>query len=231
MIGFRFVHDHQAEHRVTDLCRVAGVSRSSFYAWSKRPPSPQRVANDELLVKIRQIHEDSRCTYGAPRVWGQLRRGGDRVGRHRVARLKRQDGLVGAHARKKWRKGNDTRRVPAPDLLQRDFTAERSDLRWVADISEFRCVDGKLFLAGIRDLHDHSLVGWSMGQRQTTDLVVALVMALGRREPSDHLLHHADHGCQGGFNRSSQHCLGGSVGARRALRRGFASRGSFGAGC
>lgn len=196
MTGFRFVHDHQAEHRITDLCRVAGVSRSSFYAWTSRPPSARQVANDELLVKIRDIHERSRRTYGAPRVCGQLRRNGDRVGRHRVARLMRDDGLVGAHARKKWRRGND-KMVPAPDLLQRDFTAERSDLRWVADISEFRCTDGKLFLAGIRDLHDHSLVGWSMGERQTTDLVVAaLVMALGRREPSDDLLHHADHGCQ-----------------------------------
>jgi len=87
--------------------------------------------------------------------------------------------------------------VPAPDLLQRDFTAPRSDLRWVADITEFRCVDGKLYLAGIRDLHDRGLAGWSMGERQTTDLVVAaLVMALGRRRPSERLLHHADHGCQ-----------------------------------
>jgi putative transposase len=67
----------------------------------------------------------------------------------------------------------------------------------VADISEFACEDGKLFLAGIKDLHDHSLVGWSMGERQTTDLVVAaLVMALGRRHPSEQLLHHADHGTQ-----------------------------------
>ena len=196
MTGFRFVNDHQAEHSVTDLCRVTGVSRSSFYAWSTRKPSARQRANDELLDKIREIHERSRRTYGAPRVCGQLRRNGDRVGRHRVARLMRADGLVGAHARRKWRRGND-KMVPAPDLLQRDFTAERSDLRWVADISEFHCNDGKLYLAGIRDLHDHSLVGWSMGERQTTDLVVAaLVMALGRREPSDDLLHHADHGCQ-----------------------------------
>ena len=87
--------------------------------------------------------------------------------------------------------------VPAPDLLQRDFSAERSDLRWVADISEFGCSDGKLYLAGIRDLHDHTLVGWSMGERQTTDLVVAaLVMALGRRNPTGELVHHADHGTQ-----------------------------------
>jgi transposase InsO family protein len=73
--------------------------------------------------------------------------------------------------------------------LQREFTAPRSDLRWVADITEFRCVDGKLYLAGIRDLHDRGLAGWSMGERQTTDLVVAaLVMALGRRRPSERLL-------------------------------------------
>ena len=196
MTGFRFVQDHQAEYRVTDLCRVAEVSRSSFYAWSTRPPSVREQANDELLVKIRDIHERSRRTYGAPRVCGELRRQGDRVGRHRVARLMRDDGLVGAHARRKWRRGND-KMAPAPDLLQRDFTAERPDLRWVADISEFHCQDGKLFLAGIRDLHDHTLVGGSMGERQTTDLVVAaLVMALGRLEPSGQFLHHADHGCQ-----------------------------------
>jgi transposase InsO family protein len=75
----------------------------------------------------------------------------------------RAEGLVGAHGRRKWRKGRHPAQVPAPDLLERDFTAERSDLRWVADISEFGCCDGKLYLAGIRDLHDHSLVGWSMG--------------------------------------------------------------------
>ncbi|MCU1499004.1 MAG: transposase [Acidimicrobiales bacterium] len=87
--------------------------------------------------------------------------------------------------------------APAPDLLQRDFSAPAPDLRWVADISEFACLDGKLYLAGIRDLHDKTLVGWSMGERQTTDLVVAaLVMALGRRQPSERLVHHADHGCQ-----------------------------------
>jgi len=107
------------------------------------------------------------------------------------------DGLIGAHARRRWRRGRDPKMVPAPDLLQRDFTAERSDLRWVADITEFACLDGKLYLAGIRDLHDRGLAGWSMGERQTTDLVVAaLVMALGRRNPSEELLHHADHGAQ-----------------------------------
>jgi putative transposase len=87
--------------------------------------------------------------------------------------------------------------VPAPDMLQRDFTAAEPDRRWVADISEFACWDGKLYLAGIRDLYDRTLVGWSMGERQTTDLVIAaLVMALGRRSPGRELVHHADHGTQ-----------------------------------
>ena len=195
MTGFRFVDEHQAEYRITDLCRVAGVARSSYYAWRSRPPSTRATANAELLVEIREIHEASRCTYGAPRVRGQLRHRGIRVSRHRVARLMAHHGLVGVHGRKKWRKGRHPRMVPAPDLLQRDFSAERSDLRWVADITEFACEDGKLYLAAIRDLHDHSIVGWSMGERQTTDLVVAaLVMALGRREPTSELVHHADHG-------------------------------------
>lgn len=197
MTGFRFVEEYQAEYRVTDLCRVTGVSRSSFYAWRSRGLSAREAADVALLAEIRHIHAMSRGTYGSPRVWGQLRRAGHRVSRKRVARLMAAHGLVGAHARRQWRRGRDPRMVPAPDLLARDFTAPRSDLRWVADITEFRCVDGKLFLAGIRDLHDRGLAGWSMGERQTTDLVVAaLVMALGRRTPSDQLLHHADHGSQ-----------------------------------
>ena len=218
MIGFRFVDDYKAEHRVTDLCRVAGVSRSGYYAWRARPLSARAVADAELLEVIREIHRNSRGTYGAPRIRGQLRRAGHRASRHRVARLMRSDGLVGAHGRRKWRKGRHPAMVPAPDLLQRDFTAERSDLRWVADISEFGCCDGKLYLAGIRDLHDHTLVGWSMGERQTTDLVVAaLVMALGRRNPTSELVHHADHGTQYTSveftNRLSDWKLSGSYGS------------------
>ncbi len=197
MTGFRFVDEHKAEHRIVDLCRVAGVARSRYYLWRTRTPCARQRANAALLVEIREIHEQSRRTYGAPRVTGQLRRRGHRVGQNRVARLMADNHLVGAHARRKFRRGRHPKIVPAPDLLQRDFTAEQPDTRWVADISEFKCWDGKLYLAGIRDLHDHTLVGWSMGERQTTDLVIAaLVMALGRRNPGRDLVHHADHGAQ-----------------------------------
>lgn len=197
MTGFRFVDEHQAEHRVTDLCRVAGVSRSGFYAYKTRRPGVRARANQAVLVEIRQIHETSRRTYGAPRVTGQLRRSGHRIGHNRVAKLMADHGLVGAHARRSFRKGRHPKIVPAPDLLQRDFTAEVPNQRWVADITEFGCWDGKLYLAGIKDLCDRSLVGWSMGERQTTDLVIAaLVMALGRRPVDGELVHHADHGTQ-----------------------------------
>jgi transposase InsO family protein len=105
-------------------------------------------------------------------------------------------GLVGVHGRRKWRRGKPGT-APAPDRLGRDFTAAAPDQRWVADITEFACWDGTLYLAGIKDLCDLSVVGWSMGIRQTTDLVVnALVMALGRRHPDGELVHHADRGSQ-----------------------------------
>ena len=194
MTGCRFVHDHRAEYRVKDLCRVAQVPRSTYYAWRNHEPSQRDLADETLLEDIRAIHSRSRSTYGAPRVWGQLRHQGHRVGRHRVARLMAREGLVGVHGRKKWRRGRRDV-APAPDLLQRDFSASRPDERWVADVSEFHCPDGKLFLAGIRDLFDRGLPGWAMGERQSTDLVVsALVMALSRRRPEGDLVHHSDKG-------------------------------------
>lgn len=192
----RFVSDNADRYPVTRLCALVGVPRSSFYEWRDRPVS-ERLLDDAVLAnEIVDVHGASQRTYGAPRVHGQLRHRGRRVGRKRVARIMAECGLVGVHGRRKWRRGK-ANTAPAPDLLGRDFTAETSDERWVADITEFTCWDGKLFLAGIKDLCDQSIVGWSMGERQTTDLVVnALVMALGRRHPDDDLIHHADRGSQ-----------------------------------
>jgi len=192
--GCRFVHDHKAEYCVKDLCRVIELPRSTYYAWLNYQPSQRELANNELLDEIVAIHTRSRHTYGVPRVWGQLRHRDLHVGRHRVARLMATHGLVGVHGRKKWRRGRvDT--AFAADQLRRGFSALGPDERWVADLSEFHCLDGKLFLAGIRDLVDKTLVGWSMGERQTTDLVVAaLVMALSRRSPNKELVHHSEPG-------------------------------------
>jgi len=195
-VSRRFVSDHADRYAVNRLCVLVDVPRSTYYQWRDRAPS-QRDLDDAVLVgEIVDIHRASHGTYGAPRVHGQLRHHGRRVGRKRVARLMAAHGLVGVHGRRKWRRGRPNT-APAPDLLQRDFTAESPDRRWVADITEFACWDGTLYLAGIKDLCDQSIVGWSMGVRQTTDLVVnALVMALGRRRPDGELVHHADRGPQ-----------------------------------
>jgi len=146
---------------------------------------------------IRIIHRDSRRTYGAPRVHGQLARRGYRVGCKRVARLMRTDGLVGAHVRKQWRRGRPDV-APAPDRIERDFTAQRPNQRCVSDITEFPTGEGTLHVAGVRDLCHRGLVGWAMGAHPDAELVVdALVMALGRATPDgDGLVHHSDRGSQ-----------------------------------
>jgi hypothetical protein len=203
---FRFVEDHAATHEVKRLCHALGVSTSGYYAWRRRGPSPRAIADEVLLAQIRTIHRDSRRTYGAPRVHGQLARRGVAVGRKRVARLMRCDGLVGAHSRRKWRRGRPDV-APAPDRLERDFTAARPNQRWVADISEFPTGEGKLHVAGIRDLCHRGLVGWAMDEHADAELVVdALVMALSRTVPdADGLTHHSDRGSQTRFKQSSQH--------------------------
>lgn len=189
-----FVHDHRAEFPVNKLCELVELARSTYYRFAN-PTLSERYLDDAYLCnEIFDIWVASRRTYGSPRVWGQLRRNGIRVGLNRVERLMRECGFVGAHGRRRWRKGRpDT--APAPDLLERDFTADASDLKWVADVTEFKCIDGKLYLAAIVDLCDRGVAGWSMSERNNTDLVIgALVMALGRRDPGDDSLHHADRG-------------------------------------
>ncbi len=189
------VDDHRAEHDVTLLCEFVELPRATYYRWANGGPSDRDLDDAHLANEIVNIYRQSRGTYRSPRVWGQLCRRGVQVGAKRVARIMVELGLVGGHSRKKWRRGATT--APAGDLLERDFTAEAPDLRWVADITEFGCCEGKLFLAGLVDLHDRGICGWLMGERQTTDLVVnALVMALARRSPDNDLIHHADKGPQ-----------------------------------
>lgn len=194
----RFVRDHQADYSVSRLCRLAGVSRSGFYAWRGRPPSQRAVANELLLVEIREIHERSRGTYGRVRMLGQLERRQITANHKRVARLMREAGLrgVGGPGRTGKRKPG-LQVVPAADLLCRDFSAAGPDERWVADLTEFQTLEGKLYLAGIVDLYAGRVVGWAMADRRTAELVVdALVMAIRRRQPAAGVIHHADHGSQ-----------------------------------
>lgn len=139
------------------LWRVLEVSRSGYYAWRSRGPSARAVANEVLLGGIRRIHAEPRGTYRSPRIWGQLQRRGVGASRGRVARLMGRQGLVGAHSRKRWRRGRRDI-APAPDLLERDFTADRPNQRWVADIAQFPTAEGPLHVAAIRDLCHRGIV-------------------------------------------------------------------------
>ncbi|HEY2682693.1 MAG TPA: IS3 family transposase, partial [Steroidobacteraceae bacterium] len=128
---------NQACFPVATMARVLGVSKAGFYAWRQRPPSLHAVADEMLLKRVRTVHASSRQTYGAPRIHADLRTRGQQHGRKRIARLMREAGLVGASHRHggpmTTRRDKDAR--PAPDLVDRNFTASRPDQLWVADIT------------------------------------------------------------------------------------------------
>jgi putative transposase len=181
------------------MCRTLGVSTSGYYDWGTRPLSARALADEVLVEEIRLVHEQSRRTYGYRRVTAELVDGrGREVGRHRVARLMRQAGVQGVTRRRFCRTTRrDERARPAPDLLQRDFTATAPDRRWVADITYVPTWSGFLFLAVVIDVFSRRVVGWSMSSQQRTELVTAaLSMAVRRRRPDGVVVHHSDQGCQ-----------------------------------
>jgi putative transposase len=189
---------NQASFPVTTMARVLGVSTAGYYAWRERPPSASAQADSELLTRVRTIHTTSRHLYGAPRVHAQLRADGERHGRKRIARLMRAAGLVGACHRGSGptttRRGKDAR--PAPDLVDRKFTADRTNQLWVADITFVPTAAGFLYLAVVLDACSRKIVGWSMANHLRTELVLdALEMAVGQRRPHD-VIHHSDQGSQ-----------------------------------
>ena len=180
--GLRFVSENQAEFPIATMCRILGVSPSGYYAWTKRQPSRRARTDAALVAEIRAAHEASHGTYGAPRIHVDLAAKGIRVGRKRVTRLMSAAGLVGASRRKFVRttvKGSDRQ---APDLVDRNFMAERPNLLWVADITYIPTWAGFLYLAVVLDACSRRIVGWSMATTLATRLVVdALNMALAMR--------------------------------------------------
>jgi len=189
------------------MARVLGVSEAGYYAWRDRPPSAHADADATLLKRIRTVHARSRQTYGAPRVHAVLRAEGARQGRTRIERLMHQAGLQGASHRRggpvTTRRDKDAR--PAPDLVDRHFSAPGPDRLWVADITLVPTAAGFLYLAVVLDAWSRKVVGWAMASPLRAELVLdALEMAIGQRRPRA-VIHHSDQGSQGGFTWSSQH--------------------------
>jgi putative transposase len=182
---------------IATMCRLLGVSASGYHAWQGRAPSARAQGDAALLDRIRKIHSASRNTYGAPRIHAELADEGISVGRKRVARLMRAAGLVGV-SRRKWVRTTrrDEAARPAPDLVERDFTADAPDRLWVADITYIATWAGFLYLAVVLDAFSRRVVGWAMATHLRTSLVLdALDMALAQRRAKD-VIHHSDQGSQ-----------------------------------
>ena len=188
--------DHQADYPITTMCRLLGVSSSGYHAWVKRQPSRRAETDAALIVDIRAAHAASRGTYGAPRIHAELAAKDIRVGRKRVARLMRQAGVAGVSRRKFITTTVRGDRRQAPDLVDRNFTAEGPDRLWVADITYIPTWAGFLYLAVVLDAYSRRIVGWSMATMLHKKLVLdALNMAVAVRKPRA-VIHHSDHGSQ-----------------------------------
>lgn len=198
---FAFVSAERGNHAVATLCRVVGASVSGFYAWLHAIPAVQTRAEAEAELRghIGRIFAARRRVYGLPRVHAELRREGRRHGRRRVERLMREMGLSGRQGRRTVPCTTDSRHaLPiAPNLVARNFTAERPDQVWLADVSYIPSAEGWLYLAAIKDMATRQIVGWSMADHLRAELcTAALVMALQRWQPARGLICHSDRGGQ-----------------------------------
>lgn len=195
---FAFIAAKKAEHRISVLCRCLCVTRSGFYAWSRRPLSARARQDVQLRVQVRASFEASHGRYGSPRIWEDLREDGHAVSRKRVVRLMQEEGLR-ARMPKRFNVTtmSDHQDPIAANVLNRQFAADAPNQRWVSDTTEF-VIGGsqKLYLAAVLDLYSRFIVGWAVSAVNDRRLTIkALEMALARRCPEAGLLHHSDRGC------------------------------------
>jgi transposase InsO family protein len=196
-----FVAEHRERFGVEPICSVLGVSASAFYERASGRRSPRSIEDEQLLGRIREVHEANYCAYGYRRTWKALLRAGEDVGRDRVKRLMRLHGIQGAKRRgKPWRTTRPDPKAARPaDLVQREFAAERPDQMWFADFTYLRCWEGLVFFAFVIDAYSRRIVGWQFAAHMRTTLVLdALRMALHQRTPGADvaLIQHTDAGSQ-----------------------------------
>ena len=218
---YAFIAVHEGEFQVKRMCKVLGVKRSGFYAWKDRKPSTRDQANRMLLEQIEAEHLKSRKTYGSPRLYVSLRRKGILCGQNRVARLMRKHGIV-ARPKRRYVPQTTQRQagvIPAPNLLNQDFSASKPNQKWVSDFTIIETAEGWLYLAVVLDLFSRMVIGWAMSTKMDAKLVkAALCMALLGRNPPAGLLHHSDQGSQ---YTSTVYltCLNGALAELRRCKR------------
>ncbi len=194
---FSFIAKHRGIWPVAWMCEALGVSRSGFNGWLTRGPSRRDLSDRDVGARVRSSFIGSYRTYGARRVWHDLLAEGVSCGLHRVERLMRLQGLRARPRRRGLPKDVGQRSVIAPNVLDRQFRAEKPNQKWVADFTYIWTAEGWLYVAAVIDLFSRRVVGWSMSANMTAQLVTdALIMAIWRRGKPDTLLHHSDQGSQ-----------------------------------
>ncbi|WP_180986036.1 IS3 family transposase [Streptomyces sp. CB02959] len=201
-----FIADQRTSHQVPHAvsCRALEVSQSWLYKWLRRPPTARDERRAELVAAVREVFDRSGGTYGSPRVHAELRERGWRVSKNTIAKLMAELGLAGRVKRRRRSLTRQGKRPVAPDLVQRDFTAQVPDVRWCGDMTEITTGEGKLYLATVIDLFSRRLLGYAMGTRHDAELVVAALRmaATTRGGTVADVVFHSDRGSEPGFNES-----------------------------
>lgn len=197
---FAFIDAQKACYPITTLCKVLSVSESGYHAWKKRPPSRRAIENERITVHIKAEFKRSRETYGSPRLTDELKDGGVKTGRHRVARLMREAGIR-AKKPPRFKKTTDSRHdLPrAPNLVERRFDeiAAAPNKLWVTDLTYIWTWEGWAYLCVFLDVYSRKVVGWAVDSTMEAHIVTnAAKMAIVRRSPESGLIMHSDQGSQ-----------------------------------
>jgi transposase InsO family protein len=204
---YQFIRLQRTQFKVAVMCKVLEVSKSGYYDWLDRAESMRVRRHRYLLTRIRRVHIESRNIYGAPRIHAELVDQGEQVGKNTIASLMRRNSIQ-SKVHKRFVITTDSRHTkkPAKNVLSGDFRAVRANEKWVSDVTFIPTRKGWLFLAIIMDLYSRRIVGWSMGEKNSTDLIEgALRMAAAQRGDIKGVLLHSDQGAQYASNSYQQH--------------------------
>jgi putative transposase len=197
-VKYAFIRGHERKYPIEVMCLVLRASKSGYYDWRQGRVSPRLLRRQQLLEEIKRIHEESRGNYGSPRITRELRNRGIVVNKKTVAEVMKENGIQAKHRKKFKATTNSKHKLPlAKNRLKRNFNAKKPNQAWVSDITYIRTDEGWLYLATFIDLFSRKVVGWSMSERMTSDLVVdAFRMALFRQKRKAPKVVHSDRGVQ-----------------------------------
>jgi putative transposase len=197
-VKYQFIEKYRSIYPITRMCNVLEVSENGYYNWRKRGKSQRKRDDEQLVSRIEDAYHDNRGVYGSPRIHAELKGQGIHCGRKRIARLMRERNISAGRKRRKAQKTDSNHDSPiAPNLLERDFTADTPNKKWMTDMTFIATREGWLYLAGVIDAYSRRLIGWAMGSEHDSELVKqALHMALVVRQPGAGLVHHSDRGSE-----------------------------------